>query len=407
LRSKTNVSKGRIGIYFHWPFCLSKCPYCDFNTHIREQIDEAAWRDAYLKSIRHYAGLMKRAEVASVFFGGGTPSLMDPALVGAMIDEVRAQFTCVPEMEISLEANPTSVEAGKFEAFAKAGVNRVSLGVQALNDKDLKFLGREHSAAEALQAIEIAQKYFERMSFDLIYARPGQTLKGWEKELRRAAGLSSGHLSLYQLTIERNTPFYYAAEQGRFSVPKEDLAADFYTVTQDVLAEEGLPAYEVSNHAAPGQECAHNMIYWHYEDYIGIGPGAHGRITLDGVKHATRDHPAPEIWLEYVGKRNHGAHPFQAIGPYERALEALMMGLRLREGLALAKLEQAFGAGWRGFLDEEKLQTARGEGWLEMSDDHIRLTLEGTLRLNALVPFIVKESANAAGPAALAQGGAA
>lgn len=382
--------QGQCGLYFHWPFCLSKCPYCDFNVHVQDFIDHAQWEAAYLRALEHYAEMLKGRTISSVFFGGGTPSLMQPETVGAVLDKVKALFPCVNDLEITLEANPTSVEAGKFVAFKEAGVNRVSIGVQALNDDDLKFLGRKHSSQEALSAIEIACEHFERFSFDLIYARPEQSLEAWRAELQQAAELTQGHLSVYQLTVERNTPFHYDQAQGLFSIPNEDVACDFYNVTQDILSNAGLPAYEVSNHAAAGHESRHNLTYWHYGDYIGMGPGAHGRLTIDGRKHATRDHHAPERWLEMVEKDGCGAHPFQALSGEERFLEALMMGLRLQEGVALEHLTAQGGSDWRGFMDLPRLQTAKDEGWIVESETHLKLTAEGTLRLNALVPYILK-----------------
>lgn len=383
--------EGQSGLYVHWPFCLAKCPYCDFNAHVVGEIDHARWRAAYLRALAHYAETVTGRTISSVFFGGGTPSLMQPETVGAVIEQVRALWPCVNDLEVTLEANPTSVEADKFAAFRDAGVNRVSIGVQALNDDDLLFLGRKHSAKEALQAIEIARKTFERFSFDLIYARPGQSVESWREELQQAAMLSGGHLSLYQLTIERQTPFYLDYAQGVFSLPDEDLACEFYNMTQDILEDAGLPGYEVSNHAAAGHESRHNLTYWHYGDYIGIGPGAHGRLTLEGRKFATRDHHAPEKWLALVEEKGCGAHPFTALSGEERFLESLMMGLRLREGVSLRHLSGQGGQAWQRFIDMKRLQTARDEGWIVETDERLRLTPEGTLRLNALVPYLLKD----------------
>lgn len=386
--------KGRMGIYFHWPFCLSKCPYCDFNVHIRDNIDQAAWLRAYLAALDHYAALVPDREVMSVFFGGGTPSLMAPETAGLLIERIRALWPCVDDMEITLEANPTSVEIEKFKAFARGGVNRISLGLQALNDTDLRFLGRKHTAAEGLRALAVAKECFERVSFDLIYARPGQTLNDWKRELTQALEYTAGHLSLYQLTIERNTPFYFDQEQGKFFVPDEDVAADFYNLTQDILEEGGLPAYEVSNHAAVGQESRHNLVYWHYEDYIGIGPGAHGRLTMEGGrKYALRDHQAPDIWLDWVKTKGSGAHPRQHIPPEERFTEALMMGLRLREGVSVRRLEEEGGALLDHFLDPERLVLLQQQGWVVLEGDWLRLSREGLLRLNAIVLYLLRAPA--------------
>ncbi|MBL4805102.1 MAG: coproporphyrinogen III oxidase [Alphaproteobacteria bacterium] len=382
-------NKGRLGLYIHWPFCLSKCPYCDFNVHVRNAIDYGRWQDTYLKSLDYYATIMPERLLGSIYFGGGTPSTMPPALVGAIIDKARSIWPCTNDIEITLEANPTSIEMQKFEAFKEAGVNRVSIGVQALNDKDLQFLGRQHSAKEALKAVGIARDVFEKFSFDLIYARPEQTLDQWQEELSQARELAGGHLSLYQLTIERNTPFYYSYEQKQFSLPEEELAADFYDLTQELLNED-LPAYEVSNHAADGQESQHNLNYWHNGEYVGIGPGAHGRIWQDGVKCATRNHHAPDAWLERVEGQGHGAHPYQKLKQDDLALEALMTGLRLREGLCLEHLAEQSGGDWQSYIDMAKLDMIIAEGWAVQSKDALTLTREGMLRLNAIIPFILK-----------------
>ncbi len=382
--------QGQIGIYIHWPFCLAKCPYCDFNSHIREGVDDQAWQEGYIKTLDHYAAQMPGRTVRSVFFGGGTPSLMKPSVVESILERIQKNWRIANDIEITLEANPTSVEADKFVAFRAAGVNRVSLGVQSLNDDDLKFLGREHNAAEALKAIDIARENFERYSFDLIYARPDQTLAQWEAELRSALPHINGHMSLYQLTIERRTPFYMAHARGEFAIPKDDLAADFYTLTQEIMSAEGLPAYEVSNHVAPNQESAHNMIYWRYGDYIGAGPGAHGRLTINGQKHATREHSAPEIWLEKAGANGQAAHEYEPLSADERFMEALMMGLRLAEGVSKAALEREGECMLEDKTDRAKLDELKAQGWLTETDTHIKLEVEGLLRLNAIVPHILK-----------------
>ncbi|MEM7651100.1 MAG: radical SAM family heme chaperone HemW [Pseudomonadota bacterium] len=382
--------KGQVGLYIHWPFCLSKCPYCDFNVHVQDTLEHDAWEAAYLRSLESYAELLQGRTISSVFFGGGTPSLMRPQTIGAILDKVHALWPCVNDLEVTLEANPTSVEYQKFEAFKEAGINRVSIGVQALNDKNLKFLGRTHSAENARKAIEIASENFDRFSFDLMYARPEQSLKAWEAELREAVKLARGHLSLYQLTIERNTPFHYSHAQGLFSLPNEDVASDFYNITQDVLEASGLPAYEVSSHAAEGHESRHNLTYWHYNDYIGIGPGAHGRLTLDGQKFATREHHAPQAWLERVDAQGRGAHPFEALSVEDRFLEALMMGLRLIEGVSLEHLSAQAEAPWQSYIDEAHLKTIQNESWAEIDENRLRLTREGLLRLNAIVPYLLK-----------------
>lgn len=388
--------KGQIGIYIHWPFCLAKCPYCDFNSYVSKNRDETRWCAAYIKALEHYAARTANQDVISVFFGGGTPSLMPQSTVQAITDTIYKLWHVSPDVEITLEANPTSVEISKFKDFRAAGINRVSLGVQSLNDDDLKFLGREHSAKEAVKAIEVAAQTFERYSFDLIYARPGQTLGSWEQELKQALPLARGHMSLYQLTIERSTPFYMDHAQGKFTMPKDELAADFYTLTQEIMSTAGLPAYEVSNHAAHGQESRHNLIYWQYGDYIGIGPGAHGRLTQNGRKYATREHRAPELWLKYVEEQNHAAHPFTDLTPEDQFFEGLMMGLRLTGGLDLEDLSARTGTPWRSALEPEKIDTLQTQGWAEINSAHLRLSTEGLLRLNAIVPYILRDTGDQA-----------
>ena len=370
-----------LSLYFHWPFCASKCPYCDFNVHVVETLDHARWRAAYVRAIAHYAALYPDRQVKSVYFGGGTPSLMAPSTVEAIVRAVHEGWDVDPQAEITLEANPTSVEVARLQDFRSAGVNRLSLGVQALQDDSLRFLGRAHDKAQALEAIDTAQRVFDRMSFDLIYARPLQTLEDWRAELTEAATLAAGHLSLYQLTIERNTPFYLRHARGEFFLPEEGLAADFYDLTQEILSGAGLPAYEVSNHAAPGQESAHNMVYWHYGDYLGIGPGAHGRMTGgNGQKMAVRDHYAPEAWLNWIEERGCGAHEAEVLSDRDIALERLMMGLRLREGIDVS--------GCADVLDTSRVQVAVEQGWAVYSGSHLMLTQEGLLRLNRVLDYI-------------------
>jgi len=379
-------NQGQLGLYFHWPFCLSKCPYCDFNTHAYEGVDHDRWLSAYLRSMEFYAEKTQGRVLSSIFFGGGTPSLMEPRVVEEIINHACELWECQREFEVSMEANPTSVENTKLAAFADVGVNRVSLGVQALNDADLKFLGREHSAGEALKSLEIARDNFDRVSFDLIYARPEQSLDDWAKELREVIDLNVNHVSAYQLTIERNTPFYYDHEQGKFHVPEQELAADFYNLTREVLAEGGLDLYEVSNYARDeAQQCQHNLIYWNYDDYIGIGPGAHGRITHEGQKFATRDHAAPQIWLDRVDENGHGAHPYSALTQSDQVFERLMMGMRLLSGIALRPID------WK-YLSRDKVKILADQGWVIFDETHIRLTQEGLLRLNAILPFVFDET---------------
>ena len=323
----------------HWPFCASKCPYCDFNSHVRAGgIDEARFRAAFLKELEHWARLAPGRSVASVFFGGGTPSLMSPATTGAVLDAIAGLWTVEPGAEITLEANPSSVEAGRFRGYRAAGVNRVSLGVQSLDDRVLRTLGRLHTAAEARVAIEVARGTFERFSFDLIYARPGQTLEAWRAELAQALALAGRHLSLYQLTIEEGTPFAELHARGRLRVPDQEVAHAFYELTQELTEAAGLPAYEISNHAAPGEECRHNLLYWRYGEYAGIGPGAHGRIVAGGARQATAAERNPERWAALVEAQGHGLAEMAPLGRAEEADEALLMGLRLREGIDLDRL---------------------------------------------------------------------
>ncbi len=383
------------GIYVHWPFCAAKCPYCDFNSHVRDQIDHAAWRDAYVREINHYAALTPGRTVTSIFFGGGTPSLMEPETVKAVIDQIKKAWPCDPDMEVTLEANPTSVEAAKFKGFRAAGVNRVSIGVQSLRDEDLSFLGRKHNRSEALQAIDLAKENFDRFSFDLMYARPQQTVSDWVQELEEAVQLSVGHLSLYQLTIEEGTPFHTQFGRGDFMMPSEDLGGEFYEITQSVLTAAGLPAYEISNHAKPGQESRHNLTYWRYTDYVGIGPGAHGRLTLpDGKvatlqKVATRGHRAPEVWMERVLASGHGGHDHESVNPEQRWMEALMMGLRLREGVPFARLESESGKSIDEILNPRKLKALSEEGLITLPGDSIKPTSAGMQRLNGLLGYLL------------------
>ena len=326
------------GLYVHWPFCLSKCPYCDFNSHVRAAIDHSRWRAALLRELDHYAADTRGRRLTSIFFGGGTPSLMEPATVGAVIERAAVHWPLASDVEITLEANPTSVEAGKFAAFRTSGVNRVSLGVQSFDQAALRMLGRLHTVSEALAAIEVARTTFARYSFDLIYARPGQTLQAWREELGRALTLAGGHLSLYQLTIEPQTPFAALEARGKLRVPDGDTAHDLYVLAQELTAAAGLPAYEISNHAAPGEECRHNLTYWRYGEYAGIGPGAHGRVVAGGTRRATSTERQPELWLQRVASRGHAITESLPLKPAQQADEALLVGLRLTEGLDLARL---------------------------------------------------------------------
>ena len=327
------------GVYVHWPFCLSKCPYCDFNSHVRENVDQAAWRAALLADLAHEAAMLPGRTLGSIFFGGGTPSLMPPDTVAAIIDAAAGYWPVANDVEITLEANPSSVEAARFADLARVGVNRVSLGLQALDNEALAFLGRAHDVAEGLAALDTAQAAFGRVSFDLIYARPDQTPEAWEAELARALGFGTEHLSLYQLTIEPGTRFATLVQQGKLTPLESDAAADLFDLTRAMAASAGLPAYEISNHAHPGAESRHNMTYWRYGDYAGVGPGAHGR--REGV--ATVRHKKPENWMSAVSRNGHGMVSEDILPARDRAVEALLMGLRLREGVDVARIAACSG----------------------------------------------------------------
>lgn len=365
------------GIYVHWPFCLSKCPYCDFNSHVREGVDHTRWERALVRELEHYAGLTGRRRVTSIFFGGGTPSLMSPGTVEAVIDAVARLWDVADDIEITLEANPTSVEAGKFRDFRAGGVNRLSLGVQALSDADLKFLGRKHSAAEALNAVGLAAEFFPRFTFDLIYARPGQFVEAWRSELRQALAFASTHLSLYQLTIEPGTAFHTLYQRGAFVLPGEEEKAALYETTQELMAAARMPAYEISNHALTGHESRHNLTYWRYGDYVGVGPGAHGRLTLAGEKAATRAHRAPEIWLEQVEKNGHAAQAQETVAGRSRGEELLMMGLRLSEGVALARIRAETGQDFSDFINAKALDQLIHGGFLSHDGIVLKATEQG------------------------------
>ena len=367
-----------LAVYIHWPFCKSKCPYCDFNSHVRERIQEGRWRDALLAELDHYAALTPGRTVTSIFFGGGTPSLMSAETVGSVLGRVAERWRLDPAVEITLEANPNSVEAARFRDFRAAGVNRVSLGVQALDDGALKFLGRAHDTAEALDALDIARKTFERFSFDLIYARPDQSVSGWSAELDRALALAGEHLSVYQLTIEPGTAFATAHARGDLALPDEETQAALYETTQERLAVAGLPAYEISNHARPGAECRHNLAYWRYQDYAGVGPGAHGRLTLDARKVATRQRRAPETWVESVERTGHGTEETTILAPGEVREERLMMGLRLTEGVVLDAPP-----------DATRLTPLVEGGFLSLDGNRLKATDAGRQRLNAVLARLI------------------
>ncbi|MEX0582307.1 MAG: radical SAM family heme chaperone HemW, partial [Sneathiella sp.] len=353
---KSNAPDPGFGLYYHWPFCRKKCPYCDFNSHVRETVDQKRWTAALLKELDWFAGRVKQKKLTSIFFGGGTPSLMEPATVAALIEGARRHFPFEDDIEITLEANPTSVEAASFAAYRQAGVTRLSLGVQSLRDDALRFLGREHSVSEALNAIELARTHFSNISFDLIYALPGQTPTEWRRDLEQALSLAGDHLSLYQLTIEPNTGFAGAVRRGAFQIPPEDEAEALFEMTQSVCSDAGWPAYEISNHARPGYECRHNLTYWRYGEYLGVGPGAHGRIVEGSVRTAYQQSKRPESWLAAVETAGHGTDMATPIpSPEERAEEILLMGLRLEEGVWFRNFEAAIGAPIAEFLRRDRL----------------------------------------------------
>jgi oxygen-independent coproporphyrinogen-3 oxidase len=382
-----------LGAYVHWPFCKSKCPYCDFNSHVRDGIDQRRWRNALLAEL-DYAALEAPSgnggrRLETMFFGGGTPSLMEPETVAALIARARELWEVAPDLEVTLEANPTSVEASRFAALAQAGVNRLSLGVQALDGAALKFLGREHSADEALSALRTAQRHFRRTSFDLIYARPGQSVEEWDSELKTALKLASEHLSVYQLTIERGTRFFTDHARGTFAMPDEETAAQLFELTQQRLAAAGLPAYEISNHARPGAECRHNLIYWRYQDYVGIGPGAHGRFAEGGAKIAPRRKSGPEAWLEAVEQEGHGTAETTVVTGRDRIEEALMMGLRLSQGIDRKSFAEAAGADPVTALGEGRFAPLVKAGFLEIDKTRLRATSAGRQRLNAVMERLI------------------
>jgi putative oxygen-independent coproporphyrinogen III oxidase len=371
------------GVYIHWPFCAAKCPYCDFNSHVRYQpVDQERFARAFAAELAHMRKRTGPRAVTSIFLGGGTPSLMKPETVGAVLDAVARNWTVPDGIEITLEANPSSVEAERFRGYRAAGVNRVSLGVQALNDTDLKFLGRLHNVAEALQAIELARETFPRLSFDLIYARPNQTPEAWARELEQAIGHAVDHLSLYQLTIEEGTPFYVLHAARKFTIPDSDLAAELYAVTQEVSAIHGLPAYEISNHAKPGAESRHNLTYWRYGEYVGVGPGAHGRFGEDGRRVVTMTEQTPETWLDLVEAKGHGVTGGEVLSRHEEADEFLVMGLRLTEGIDLSRYEALAGRP----LTSRRLSTLQEEGLItSLGNSRLRATPAGMIVLDAVV----------------------
>ena len=375
------------GIYVHWPFCAAKCPYCDFNSHVRTSIDEGGWVDAIERELDWTAAAqgVDRPIVETIFFGGGTPSLMQGASVARILDRIAQRWRLANDVEITLEANPASADAARFADYRAAGVNRLSLGMQALNDPDLKFLGRLHNAAEAREALDLAMKNFDRVSLDLIYARPNQSDAQWREELKQALSFGTDHLSLYQLTIEPETPFALLHRNGKLRIPDDDLAAGLYETTQELTEAAGLPAYEISNHARPGSESRHNLIYWRYGDYAGVGPGAHGRLWLDGKRVATATERLPERWRERVAKGENVFADFTAIDDAEAAREHLLMNLRLAEGIDLAAYERR----WRTRPLPEKIAPLVEQGFLRQDGGHLIATPQGRLVLNAVIAALL------------------
>lgn len=382
---RTSAAADAQALYIHWPFCVSKCPYCDFNSHVRDSVDVDAWKAALLADMAHEAALTAGRPLSSIFFGGGTPSLMPPALVETLIGAAQDHWGFNPDIEITLEANPNSVEAARFADLAAAGVNRTSLGLQALDNEALHFLGRAHDVAEGLAALDTAQAVFDRVSFDIIYARPGQGEADWQAELARALSFGTGHLSLYQLTIEPGTRFATLVAQGKLTPADPDHGATLYELTQAMTGAAGIPAYEISNHARPGQESRHNLTYWRYGDYAGIGPGAHGR--RGGM--ATMRHKKPENWMGAVDRNGHGAQSEEPLSGEDRAREALLMGLRLGEGVDLAHIAALSGIKADRLVDDRAIGQLTDLGLIHLTGSHLQVAPAGMLLLDAILPEVV------------------
>jgi putative oxygen-independent coproporphyrinogen III oxidase len=381
LSAEAGVSDRTYALYVHWPFCVSKCPYCDFNSHVRESVDQAAWRAALLADLAHEARRTGGGALTSIFFGGGTPSLMPPQTIAAIIEAASRFWAFAPDIEISMEANPNSAEAARFADVAAAGVNRLSIGLQALDDAALRFLGRAHDAAEGLTALASAQRHFARVSFDLIYALPGQSEAAWAADLGRALAMGTGHLSLYQLTIEPGTRFETMVRKGDFTPADPDHGAALYELTQEMTAAAGIPAYEISNHARAGEESRHNLSYWRYGDYLGIGPGAHGRV----MARATRRHRKPENWMASVNAAGHGIDEEMPLDPATRVTEALMMGLRLAEGVNLDDIAARTGTDAATIIDRKAAGRLEAQGLVTRPDNRLIVTPQGMLLLDAIL----------------------
>ena len=384
------MAENTLALYIHWPFCKSKCPYCDFNSHVREKVPHDGWQDALIAEMEYFHSITPGRTITSIFFGGGTPSLMKAETAAALIERAETLWGFTDDIEITLEANPTSVEIESFRAFRLAGVNRVSIGVQALNAHDLKFLGRQHNADEARKAIEAARNIFDRYSFDLIYARPGQTLLGWRDELSEALTLAGGHISLYQLTIEPNTAFHTAYNKGEFELPEEEICALMYAITTVMLEQHGLARYEISNYAKPGEESRHNITYWEYGDYVGIGPGAHGRLVLaDGTRIATQTAKHPETWLEMVQKQGHAIIEQEPLSFEEQVDECVMMSLRLTSGITHEMFMQRIGKRFEEVVSQRALSLLQNEHLLIVDEIGIRATPKGQMLLNQVISSLL------------------
>jgi putative oxygen-independent coproporphyrinogen III oxidase len=380
---------GDVALYIHWPFCLSRCPYCDFNAHVRDVIPQQRFRTALRRELAWEAERLGRRSLRSIFFGGGTPSLMEPETVALLLEDARALFDIPGDLEVTLEANPTSIETSRLAALRDAGVNRISVGIQSLEAGPLAMLGRQHSVEQAIAALEIARNLFPRVSFDLIYARPGQTVAAWRSELRRALALAADHLSLYQLTIEPGTKFEALHRKGDIILPDDDLGAALYEATREEAARFGLLPYEISNYAKPGAESRHNLQYWRYGDYAGIGPGAHGRITLNNRLLATRRHRAPEPWADRVERTGSGMTEELVLQPEETVREMLLMGLRLMEGVPAERFLARTGRTLESAIDADALRRAAEEGYVTWHDGRLTASQEGRRRLDALLPYLV------------------
>ncbi len=378
-----------LSLYIHWPYCVSKCPYCDFNSRAGCPTDQKVWSQTYASELDHYAALTQGRTVQTIYFGGGTPSLMNPQTVESVLATIAKNWAMADDAEITLEANPSSSETEKFAAFRNAGINRLSLGIQSLNDPALNFLGRAHTADEARAALALAAKHFPRYSFDLIYGYAGHTLKTWKEELREALPMANGHISLYNLTIEQRTPFAKRTQQGETLTASEEESAAMYEATQDIAASANLPPYEISNYATPGEESRHNLAYWHYNDYIGIGPGAHGRLVYEKNRHAIENHPSPDTWLRQVKELGHGQKENAVLDKETAMREALLMGLRLQEGIDLNAWNQKFNVPLTEIFPSTRLERLKTEGLIELTKKALRATPEGLEKLNGILGYLL------------------